>query len=67
MRGPYQETRRIPHSLKELPQNPQGLKWQITLTPHQGQDVVCPAGKSLLEAFEKAGEVLRTQFPGSTL
>lgn len=67
MRGPYQETHRVPHTLKELANNPQGLKWQVTLTPHLGEPVVCPAGKSMTEAFEKAGEVLRTQFPGGTL
>lgn len=67
MRGPYQEARRIPHTLQELPNNPDGNKWQVTLLPHDSEPIKCNPGKCFTTAFENAGQVLRTRFPGATL
>lgn len=67
MRGPYQETRRIPHQLREVPPNPEGLKWQVELLPHGDEPIKCKPGKCFTTAFENAGEVLRSRFPGATL
>lgn len=67
MRGPYQESRRIPHSLKELPQNPSGLKWQVTLHPHDHDPINCVAGRTIDEAIGNANATIAVRYPGATL
>lgn len=67
MRGPYQESHRIPHALTELPPNPNGLKWQVTLTPHEQAPVVCEGGRTMTEALDIAERTIQAKFPGGTL
>lgn len=67
MRGPYQEARRIPHRLRELAPNPEGLKWQVELLPHDAEPIKCKAGATFTAAFENADEVLHSRFPGAKL
>lgn len=67
MRGPFQETRRIPHALQSLPPNPSGDKWKVVLIPNNGDEVSCPPGKTISAAMKNAEALLDSQFPGHTL
>lgn len=70
MRGPIQESRRIPHALIEVPGTPMAHKgWVVELRPINGdvEAVRCPQGRTIADAVDNADAFIAKNFPGSTL
>lgn len=69
MRGPIQETRRIPHSYRQIADSPSHRGgWRVDLHPIEGEEEIrCAVGDTVAAAIRNAEAYIAKNFPGRHL